>query len=113
MFDRRTVLAGCLCSGIALRQAWALHPAGKDDPQVDAFVETWLQARLENCRNPLLRQAAERRRDFLSVAAAGPSMLPKTRLHPRMMQWYVSVRIPFKGDVSDHLDVAGRNRRRP
>jgi len=40
MFDRRTVLAGCLCSGIALRQAWALHPAGKDDPQVDAFVRT-------------------------------------------------------------------------
>jgi len=35
MFDRRTVLAGCLCSGVA--PAWALA-AGKDDPRVDAFV---------------------------------------------------------------------------
>jgi CubicO group peptidase (beta-lactamase class C family) len=36
MFDRRSVLAGCLCSGIALRPAFAR--SGKDDPQVDAFV---------------------------------------------------------------------------
>lgn len=38
MFDRRTVLAGFLCGGVALRPSWALSPAGKDDPQVDAFV---------------------------------------------------------------------------
>lgn len=38
MFDRRTMLASCLCSGIALRPAWALASTGKDDPQVEAFV---------------------------------------------------------------------------
>jgi CubicO group peptidase (beta-lactamase class C family) len=38
MFDRRTVLASCLCSGIALRPAWALSVIGKGDPRVDAFV---------------------------------------------------------------------------
>lgn len=38
MFDRRTMLAGCLCSGIALRPAWAFSSKGKDDPRVDAFV---------------------------------------------------------------------------
>jgi CubicO group peptidase (beta-lactamase class C family) len=40
MFDRRTMLAGCLGSGFALGPAWALSPTGKDDPQVDAFVRT-------------------------------------------------------------------------
>lgn len=38
MFDRRTMLAGFMCGGVALRPAWALSPTGKDDPQVDAFV---------------------------------------------------------------------------
>lgn len=37
MFDRRTLLAGCLGS-IALRPALALGATGKDDPRVDAFV---------------------------------------------------------------------------
>lgn len=39
MFDRRSVLAGCLASGIALRPGMAFARTGKDDPQVDTFVQ--------------------------------------------------------------------------
>lgn len=67
-------------------------------PQVDGFLETWADARLAVNENPLLRQIAKQRLEFMLTTAGGPSMLPKTRLHPRMMQWYCSVRVPFKGD---------------
>lgn len=73
-------------------------------PNVDFFAEEWLKARTANCSNELLRQSAERRKDFISVTAAGPSMLPHTRIHPRMMHWHLSVRIPFKGDLKDTIE---------
>jgi len=52
-------------------------------PQVENFINIWAQARLVKNKNPLLRQIAERRRDFMLTTAGGPSMLPQTRLHPR------------------------------
>ena len=74
-------------------------------PQVEGFVNTWAKARLEKNTNPLLRQVAERRRDFMLETAAGPSMLPQTRLHPRMMRWFVSVRIPYTGALSSESEL--------
>lgn len=74
-------------------------------PSVTNFIETWAQARLEKNTNPLLRQIAERRRDFMLATAVGPSMLPLTRMHPRMMQWFLSVRIPYKGDLTDEGEL--------
>lgn len=74
-------------------------------PQVESYVQKWKQARLAKTSNPLLRQIAERRADFLITTAMGPSMLPRTRLHPRMMQWYVAVRIPYTGDVKNDGDM--------
>ncbi len=74
-------------------------------PQVEGFINVWANARLEKNKNPLLRQIAERRRDFMLTTASGPSMLPQTRLHPRMMQWYVAVRIPYKGMVNDEGEL--------
>lgn len=74
-------------------------------PQVEGFLNTWANARLANNQNPLLRQIAEQRREFMLTTSAGPSMLPQTRLHPRMMQWYVSVRIPYKGDLNDEGEM--------
>lgn len=75
-------------------------------PQIDGFLDTWTDARMRDNRNPLLRQIAQQRREFMLTTAAGPSMLPKTRLHPRMMQWYCSVRVPFKGDMTDKGELA-------
>lgn len=74
-------------------------------PQVESFVEAWANARLAKNTNPLLRQVAERRRDFMLETAAGPSMLPQTRLHPRMMRWYVAARIPYSGDLSSEAEL--------
>lgn len=74
-------------------------------PQVEGFLNTWANARLAKNKNALLRQIAERRRDFMLTTAAGPSMLPQTRLHPRMMQWYCSVRIPYRGPLDDELEM--------
>ncbi|MCC5609598.1 type IV secretion system protein TraC [Nostoc sp. CHAB 5834] len=74
-------------------------------PQIGAFLKGWSDARLKTNRNPLLRQIAVQRKEFMETTASGPSMLPETRLHPRMMQWYVAVRIPYRGDVADHLEM--------
>lgn len=73
--------------------------------QVEGFLNTWANARLKTNENPLLRQIAERRLDFMLATAAGPSMLPHTRLHPRMMQWYVAVRLPYKGSLNDPAEI--------
>lgn len=75
-------------------------------PQVEGFVNTWANKRLEKNSNPLLRQTAARRREFLLATAQGPSMLPDTRLHPRMMQWFVFVRIPYKGDLKNEAELS-------
>lgn len=74
-------------------------------PQVEGFLNTWAEARLKNNHNALLRQIAERRHEFMVTTAAGPSMLPQTRLHPRMMQWYLSVRIPYTGSLHDPAEL--------
>ncbi len=74
-------------------------------PQIDGFIDTWTDARMRDNKNPLLRQIAQQRREFMLTTAAGPSMLPMTRLHPRMMQWYCSVRFPFKGDMTDKAEL--------
>lgn len=74
-------------------------------PQVSGFIDRWAQARLATNDNPLLRQIAERRQEFLNTTAIGPSMLPQTRLHPRMMQWYVSVRIPYVGELQNEGEM--------
>lgn len=73
--------------------------------QVEGFLNTWSNARLAKTRNPLLRQIAERRREFMLTTSMGPSMLPRTRLHPRMMQWYVAVRIPYIGDIKNEHEM--------
>lgn len=70
-------------------------------PQIEGFLNTWRDARLAQCKNPIIAQIAERRRDFMLYTAQGPSMLPKTKMHPRILQYYLSLRIPFKGDLGD------------
>lgn len=76
-------------------------------PQVEHFLNTWAQARLEKNTNPLLRQVALRRREFMLKTAVGPSMLPQGQLHPRMLHWYVAVRVPFKGDCTNRAEMNG------
>jgi conjugal transfer ATP-binding protein TraC len=70
-------------------------------PQVEGFLDVWTRARTEKNTNPLLKQVAMRRREFMLKTSVGPSMLPRTRMHPRMMHYHALVRIPFKGDVED------------
>lgn len=75
-------------------------------PQVEGFINTWANARLEKNTNALLSQVARQRREFLLATAAGPSMLPGgDRLHPRMTQFFVSVRIPYKGELDDDAEM--------
>jgi conjugal transfer ATP-binding protein TraC len=74
-------------------------------PQVEAFLSRWAEARLANNTNSLLRQMTERRKEFMSVTATGPSMLPQTRLHPRMAHWYCAVRIPYTDSMTNEKDI--------
>lgn len=74
-------------------------------PQVENFLNIWANARLAKNTNPLLRQIAMRRREFMLKTAAGPSMLPGERLHPRMLRWYVAVRVPYRGSQGDRAEI--------
>lgn len=73
--------------------------------QIEGYLDAWSNARSENCTNPLLLQIAQRRKTFMLATATGPSMLPQARLHPRMTQHYLSVRIPYKGEMSDKVEL--------
>ncbi|MHB1666126.1 TraC family protein [Thiomonas sp.] len=78
-------------------------------PGVDGFLDTWARARVAKTENPLLRQMALRRRDFMRYTAlnGGPSLLPQTELHPRAIHYMLSVRIPFHGDPASAREVEG------
>ena len=79
-------------------------------PQVEGYLNLWAQARLDKNENPLLRAMALARRQFMLETATGPSMLPTTRMHPRMTQNYLLVRVPFDGDLTDERDLANFSR---
>ena len=72
--------------------------------QVEGFIARWAKARLENTKSPLLRQSTLRRAKYFVESANGQSLLPNSKLHPRMHQWYVAVRIPFDGDVRSETE---------
>lgn len=74
-------------------------------PQVQAFVDTWVKARLEHCENEVIRQTTLRRRDFMLQTAVGPSMLPMSRLHPRLIEYYLSVRVPYEGALDNREEM--------
>lgn len=74
-------------------------------PQIQSFVDMWTEARLKDNNNEFLQQIALWRREFMLRTAIGPSMLPKTRMHPRMMQHFMSVRVPFKGNPEDSYEL--------
>jgi len=75
-------------------------------PQIRGFLDQWAEARLVRNTNPLLQQIARKRREFMLDTATGPSMLVRSRFHPRLLQWYLSVRVPFKGDPTDSDEVS-------
>ena len=73
-------------------------------PQIRGFLDAWAQSRLTN-GNPLLKQVVQRRREFMLETATGPSLLVRSRLHPRLLQWYLSVRVAFRGDPTNTDEV--------
>lgn len=68
--------------------------------QVADFVDGWAYSRLKGTDDPVLRQMALRRREFMLATAAGPSLLPEGSLHPRTIQYYLSVRVPYTGELT-------------
>lgn len=73
--------------------------------QVADYVDSWTYSRIKGTKDPVLRQMALRRREFMMATAAGPSLLPETSLHPRLVQYYLSVRVPFTGDMSSSPEM--------
>lgn len=74
-------------------------------PQVEGYLNLWARGRLDNNTNELLRNMTLARRRFMLESATGSSLLPDAKLHPRMTQTYVAVRVPFAGDVTNATDV--------
>lgn len=74
-------------------------------PQIRHIIDRWAKSRVAENDSPLLKQVAFRRRDFMLKTATSFSMLPNERIHPRDIQYFLSVRIPFKGDVSSELEL--------
>lgn len=71
-------------------------------PQVEGYLNVWANSRL-GTTNEILRQIAVRRRQYMLATRTNISMLPATRLHPRMQQWLVCCKLPFKGDIMDSI----------
>lgn len=74
-------------------------------PQVEGYLNLWTRGRIDQNANELLRNMALSRRKFMLESATGPSLLPDSKLHPRMTQCYVTVRVPFSGDVTNATEV--------
>ncbi len=76
-------------------------------PGVDQFLDSWAASRVAQTQNPLLRQMALRRRDFMKYTAlsGGPSLLQMAELHPRAIEYVLSARIPFKGDPASAREI--------
>ncbi len=76
-------------------------------PGVEDHLDEWAAARVAKTQNPLLRQMALRRRDFMQYASllGGPSLLPKAELHPRAIIYLLNVRVPFKGDPNSPREI--------
>jgi len=89
MFDRRTLLAGCLC-GVAIRPAWALSATGKDDPRVDAFV------RVNNFHGVVVKAHAGRIRyarafGMADIAAERPASVDSVYAIASISKWLTSI----------------------
>ena len=103
MFDRRTMLAGCLCSGIALRPAWAFSSKGKDDPHVDAFVRA-------NSFHGVVVKAREGRIHYArafgmaDIAAKRPARVDTVYAIASISKWLTSVTLLKLIDVLDDDD---------
>lgn len=76
-------------------------------PGVEHHLDEWAAARVARTTNPLLRQMAARRRDFMQYCSlqGGPSLLPQAELHPRSIVYLLNVRVPFKGDPNSPRDI--------
>lgn len=76
-------------------------------PGVEHHLDQWAEARVAKTQNPLLRQMALRRRDFMQYASlqGGPSLLPQTELHPRSILYLLNIRVPFKGDPNSSREI--------
>ncbi len=74
-------------------------------PYVEPTLNLWTQARLKNNQHPLLHQSALRRRDFMLATSMAYSMLPTARMHPRSIQYFLSVRIPFTGNPAEPTEL--------
>ncbi len=75
-------------------------------PAVEGYLNVWAKGRLDLNTNPLLRNMVLSRRKFMLESSTGPSLLPDARLHPRMTQNYVLVRVPFRGDMTSEGEVS-------
>lgn len=74
--------------------------------QVGGFLDSWADARTQQTENELLREISVARKLFFEEAANGHfSLLPQETLYPRMLLNFVSVRIPYTGDLASEEDT--------
>lgn len=73
---------------------------------IDLIVENWSNARRSATNNTLIEQMALRRMDYMKETALGPSMLSGQEIHPRNIQYFISIKVPYKGDVDNELQIS-------
>lgn len=65
---------------------------------VHGHLDQWALARLEACTSPVLRAMTFKRHEFIEASADGKvSLLKGGRYHPRMLRYYCTVLVPYKG----------------
>lgn len=74
--------------------------------QIGTFLDQWARARTIKTDNPLLREITLARQAFFEEAGNGRfSLLPHETLYPRMLLNFVSVRVPYTGEISSESET--------
>lgn len=72
--------------------------AAHSSPAIEDRLEAWRSRRMAYNENEILQELVEHRVRHMHRAANGVSLLPRERLYPREIQYFVSFTMTFHGD---------------
>lgn len=73
---------------------------------VHRYLEAWSHAKLINNKSPIMKLCVERRAEYIVGAATQKySIMPYERFYPRILRYFLFVKLPFQGDIELKEDI--------
>lgn len=72
---------------------------------ITEWMNDWRSARLKYCDNQLLKDMVEARYNYVMGARRDKSLLPNETFHPRNVQNYVFVKVPYTGSMESPFEL--------